>query len=99
MSEELTNEDFVLIDETEEAVRKGKRKKAKILYMKAKPEAKKLIRPFLNPKIFFETPKGLQEDKVRTYINAREEGNEVGMKSTYRSANPITKKTIDELFD
>jgi len=88
----------MLIDGLEEDVLAGKYKDAKIKYLKLSHAAKELTKPLLDPPIFFELPPGLQEDKVKGYLSAREGGNEVGMKRVYQSANPQTKKVIDDLF-
>ena len=97
-SDPISSEEFRLIDEVEEAVLKHDRRRALTAYMKLGPQAKDLAKPFLSEDIFIETDPNVQEEKIRNYLNAKDKGDEIGMKRHYNASNEPTKKVIDDLI-
>ena len=97
MKKELTEEDIVLWDNYMDAVAQRRVVDALRMYMKASPKLKRQL-PTKPSDLLIPTNPNIQDRKVMDYIKKHDEGDEVGMRRIYSSANAYTRRTIDHLF-
>jgi len=95
--EELTDDDFAIADEILDSLQSNPIKSLK-LYVKAKPEVKKMLGGFDPRDLLIKVDPKIESDKVLNYIKAHDSGNQVGMKKEYDSGNTHTRSEIDKLY-
>jgi len=93
----LTDEDFVLADEIMDALVDNPSQAIK-LWVRAKPEVKKMLGGFDPRDLLIQTDPEIDSDKVFQYIAARDKKDEVGTRRIYASCNDKTRKEIDDLI-
>ena len=92
----LTDEDFILIDEYMEAIAARDITHAKEIYLKLSLEAKKVIT--VKPDdLLIEVDQGLDEKLVREWIVAKTQSDEFTMKRLYKKANARTRLELIRL--
>ncbi|MBT5021405.1 hypothetical protein HOK51_09640 [Candidatus Woesearchaeota archaeon] len=93
----VTEEDLNIADEILDCLTTDPMKSLK-LYVQAKPEVKKMLGSVDPRELLINIDPKIETEKVMTYIDAQEHGNEPGMKRAYKSSNELTRNEIDDLF-